>query len=141
MLPPSTSFFQEDGQHYGQDVDDGYDDDHAGYAEGEGFGGEGEGQEEGDDVISTIFLVSDDPRLRAFGAVYCFNGRDTFGFGEEKTGQTTMDASVGVRAGPGPQTMGGGRAGRHPDSRGNRATASTRRARVLFSSGARPLGP
>jgi hypothetical protein len=36
------------------------------------------GEDDVDDVVSTIFLISDDERLKAFGETYCFNGRDSF---------------------------------------------------------------
>ena len=55
---------------------------------------EEEGEEEEEEMISTIYLVSDDERLSKFGNQYCFNGRDTFRFGEERTVQTAMDATA-----------------------------------------------
>jgi hypothetical protein len=48
--------------------------------------------EDEEDMVSTIFLISDDERLKMFGDNYCFNGRDSFGFADEITIQTLMDA-------------------------------------------------
>lgn len=36
------------------------------------------GEDDVDDLVSTIFLISDDERLKVFGTTYCFNGRDSF---------------------------------------------------------------
>jgi len=85
------------------DVDVSLDDDDEAREDAElGVGDDHEEEDEDEEeVISTIFLVSDDPRLQSFGQVYCFNGRDTFTFGEEKTVQTTMDASEGGGGGEG----------------------------------------
>ena len=83
------------------DVDVSLDDDHEAREDAELGEGDEEEEEDEEEVISTIFLVSDDPRLQSFGQVYCFNGRDTFKFGEEKTVQTTMDASEGGGGGEG----------------------------------------
>jgi len=49
--------------------------------------------DDAEDMVSTIFLISDDPRLKQFGTNYCYNGQDTFQFNDEITIQTSMDAS------------------------------------------------
>lgn len=36
------------------------------------------GEDDVDELVSTIFLISDDERLKVFGTTYCFNGRDSF---------------------------------------------------------------